>query len=127
MGLNPANQNKYIMKKVIVVLSASALVLGVFLATNTVAPENNIDISLSSLTSLNKAEAYCSSGEGMKPIYGYRYSICGYKSESEGDLVPFYCFKRTIVGYGDYTNNGSCEDGVNCWASEGSVLDCYAP
>lgn len=115
------------MKKVVGILSAAALALGIFLATNSVSPENNSELSLSSLTTLTSAEAACVSGVGQRPIYGYVNYVCGYEEDHEtGEVYPRYCRKRVLIGYGNYSNNGTCVDGVNCWSSEGEDEDCYS-
>lgn len=106
------------MRKIIGILAITAVALGMFLAVNTVSPENNSELSLSSLTSLTTADASCTDGA----YYKQYERVEGTCYDGEGD--SYTCYSYQLVS-SPRANNGSCEDGVNCWSGEGSVYDCY--
>ena len=111
------------MKKVIGILSAAALALGVFLAVNSVSPENNSEVSLSSLTSLATADAACVNGlNRTKRQAVYITTTC---EDGEGNSYTCRKFSHYTTVPDPIANNGECLNGNYCWTGEGAVYNCY--
>lgn len=108
------------MKQAIGVLSAAALALGVFLATNAALPENNSELSLSSLTNLTSANAECFNGLA-RTKWVPKLGLC---DGSEGET--YTCITGWEEVPDPIANNGVCINGTLCWTGEGgNGYPCY--